>query len=922
MESYDGVQGLAQALCSSLREGIPTEACELHGSVFGKNLRPVRSPQSLFSIVCDAFKDRILQILIIAAIVSLIVGTIDDPAQGWMEGTAILVAVVIIVSVTSANEYIKQKQFIKLNAQADEVNSTVTRSGKESDISIYELVVGDVVAVRCGDILPVDGVLFKANKMAADESSITGESELVKKSVDKAPFLISGSKIAEGNGMMLVTAVGAHSALGKSRAILEDSEEEQTPLQEKLEVVADDIGKVGTGAGLFTFIALVIYDLYDAYQNWTWSSDNTRNIINAFIIMVTIIVVAVPEGLPLAVTISLAYSVGKMKDENNFVRHLQACETMGGANNICSDKTGTLTENKMTVTDLYTGLRNYESPSASAVAPPLRSALIENMCCNSTAFFATDASGAHVASGNMTECAMLMMCDGWGVKYTEVRSADREIAQFPFSSGTKRMSTVVKSESGGKVLTKGAAEIILSLCSFILLDDGEVVEMTSEHKTMIQAAIKDYANRALRAISLGYKELSPSEVAEFRGEEGPLQENIERDMVFVGIVGIQDPLRKEVPAAVKVAHKAGVIVRMVTGDNVETATAIAKNCGIIPADYIPDKNDYVVLQGFEFRELVGGLVTKEKEGSSSSSGSHSDKAEKSGEKDDDQDKKKEVVHSVGNLEMFTEIAARLRVLARSSPEDKFLLVTGLKQLGNVVAVTGDGSNDAPALKKSDVGLAMNLTGTGLAKDAADIILIDDNFASIITAIKWGRNIYDCIRKFLQFQLTVNVVALFMVFLGAVVVQESPLTAIQMLWVNLIMDTLAALALATAKPDIAVLNKTPYKRDEYIVTSDMALLISGTALFEIAWLLVILFLGPTIFGVETGWGHNTWNEENGKHFTIFFDVFVFLQVFNEINATKLQSSEFNVFKNILSNGLYVAIQVGTAIVQILLVQFGG
>lgn len=886
-------------------------------------MRPVHKPQSIFSIILDALGDRILQILIIAALVSLVVGSIEDPTAGWMEGTAILVAVVIIVTVTSGNEYIKQKQFIKLNAQADDVNVTVIRGGKESDISIYDLVVGDLVTVRCGDILAVDGVLIKSNKMAADESSITGESELVKKSVEKAPFLISGSKIAEGNGLMLATAVGSHSSLGKSRAILEDTEEEQTPLQEKLEVVADDIGKAGTGAGLFTFLALMVYNVYDAYKNWEWTSHNTDALINAFIIMVTIIVVAVPEGLPLAVTISLAYSVGKMKEENNFVRHLHACETMGGANNICSDKTGTLTENKMTVTDVYIGGQVLVRPQAKDLPDVTRNALVESICCNSTAFFAVDATGKKVASGNMTECAMLILCDGWGVKYSDIRSPDKEVSQFPFSSSTKRMTTVIRTDEGMKVLTKGAAEIVLGLCTSIMLADGEVVDLTAEHVTTIQATLKNFANRALRAISLAYRPMTKSEGAAFHGEEGPAQEDIEKDLVFLGMVGIQDPIRKEVPEAVRVAHKAGVTVRMVTGDNLETAVAIAKECGIIPADYIIDKNDYVVLTGADFRALVGGLVVTEKDSSSSGSsksGKKSKKSDKEGSKKEDE--KKEVTHRVGNLEMFTEIADRLRVLARSSPEDKFLLVTGLKQLENVVAVTGDGSNDAPALKKSDVGLAMNITGTGLAKDASDIILIDDNFASIITAIKWGRNIYDCIRKFLQFQLTVNVVALFMVFLGAVVIEQSPLTAIQMLWVNLIMDTLAALALATAKPDLAVLNKTPYKRDEYIVTPDMAVLICGTGLFQMAWLLVVLFLGSSMFGIDVSWGHEKWTEDNGRHFTIFFNVFVFLQVFNEINATKLLNSEFNVFRGILSNGLYVAIMIATVVIQILLVQFGG
>jgi Ca2+ transporting ATPase len=409
--------------------------------------------------------------------------------------------------------------------------------------------------------------------------------------------------------------------------------------------------------------------------------------------------------------------------------------------------------------------------------------------------------------------------------------------------------------------------------------------------------MKSYATQSLRTISFAYKDL-PNDRNHLTTEAAFSQSKIETDLVFIGAVGIEDPVRPEVPEAVLKANRAGVIVRMVTGDSAETAIKIAKQCNLLPVEYVYSPADLHIMEGHEFRVKVGGLV--------------SDLGEDG----------KAVSHRVGNLEAFKEVAARLRVLARSSPEDKFLLVTGLKQLGNVVAVTGDGTNDAPALKKSDVGLAMNICGTGIAKEAADIILIDDNFASIITAIKWGRNIYDCIRKFLQFQLTVSLAALFMSFLGAVVVQESPLTAIQMLWMNLIMDSLAALALATEKPTEEQLNRLPYSRDEYIITADMWKNIICMAAYQIKCLIVILFYGHVLFGVESSWGHSQWDMSNGKHFTIFFHIFVCLQLFNEINCRKLRASELNVFQGFFTNWVFLTILAFTFIVQIALVQYGG
>jgi Ca2+ transporting ATPase len=846
-------------------------------------------------MVLDALSDNVLQILILAAAISLAIGIWEDPHQGWMEGAAILLAVVIVVSVTTTNEYFKQKQFIKLNASADYVDIAVVRGGKEMEVPAEDIVVGDIVYLKAGDILQVDGVLFRGHGIKADESSITGESELIHKQPPgegtASPFLLSGSKISEGTGQMVVCAVGAKSLLGKSKEMLEEEEEEATPLQGKLEAIAEDIGKIGMAAGFLTFLALMVYLAINTIERGTWDRTSWKALIDSFIIMVTIVVVAVPEGLPLAVTLSLAYAVGQMKDENNFVRHLQACETMGGANNICSDKTGTLTENKMTAVRVFAQGQDYTRESVSELSPAIKQALYANICCNSTAFLSVSDSGKEVQSGSRTECALLSLAMLSGYDYRLIRTPERELLQVPFTSESKKMTTVTAAGDQVKVWTKGASEVVLGLCTYVLRGDGHIAPLEESERQTLLKEIKCYSSESLRTISFAYKDLQQSKSAQSPKE-------LETNLVFIGFIGIEDPIRPEVPEAVLKAQKAGVVVRMVTGDGIETAIKIAKQCHLLPAEYDYKPSDLHIMEGRGFREYVGGLVS-----------------------DIDEDGKA-TGHRVGNLEAFKEVAMRLRVLARSTPEDKFLLVTGLKELGNVVAVTGDGTNDAPALRKSDVGLAMNLSGTPLAKEAADIILIDDNFASIITAIKWGRNIYDCIRKFLQFQLTVNLVALFMSFLGAVVVKESPLTAVQMLWVNLIMDTLAALALATEKPSDSQLNRQPHSRSEYIITADMWRTILTMAVYQIAWLIVILFAGSRLFGVESSWGHAHWNLTNGKHFTLFFHIFVFLQLFNEINCRKLHSSELNVFDGFFTNWIFLGILIGTMIVQILLVQFGG
>jgi len=800
--------------------------------------------------------------------------------EGWWEGAAILLAVLIVVLVTSWNEYSKARQFTLLNAQAKEREVAVVRGGNEAKVSVFNLVVGDVLVVGNGDIVPVDGLLFRCHNIITDESSITGESEDIPKSLYTPsqpcnPFLFSGSKVLEGSGSLLVCAVGLNSFQGKAQSLMEESEEEKTPLQEKLEIIADDIGKIGVAAGLLTFLALTVYVLISIITDG-FSGGDMDDLLDAFIIMITIIVVAVPEGLPLAVTLSLAYSVGKMKEENNFVRHLQACETMGGADNICSDKTGTMTESSLKVVKLY--VENRSLAPSDPLPPSFLSLFSLSIAHNSTASLLLDPPNPPQRLGNVTELALLDLLYSWQVDYKTVRNPEKVLAQFPFSSSKKRMTTYVRlNDNKAIVLVKGAAEDIIPMCSYVSFE-GEKHALTGEDQGKLQEVVKDYSQEALRCIVLAYAETE--DMGESRREE------LEKDLTFLAVVGMEDKVREGVPEAVILAQRAGVVVRMVTGDSVETSIKVAKHCNLLPSSFTYPSNGFFVMEGQDFRRYTGGLVTTQ----------------------DDQGK---TTHSVRDLQAFEEVVGELRVLARSSPEDKFLLVCGLKQCGHVVAVTGDGSNDAPALRKADVGLSMNIVGTPLAKEAADILLMDDNFASIITSIKWGRNIYDCVRKFLQFQLTTNIVALIMCFVGAVITQETPLTAVQMLWVNMIMDSFAALALATESPSDELLSRPPYSRTESIITPDMWLTILSMAGYQIVWLAVIFFLGGPLLSLH--------GQEKD---TFFFHTFVLLQVFNEINCRKLKASELNVFKGITKQPIFNLIFFGTIVCQLLLVQFGG
>ena len=908
-----GVPSLLKFLQTDLSNGISALDFEERKKNFGTNY-PVQKPlNSLFYYIKEALKDTTLQILCLAAIVSLVINIVQEGIQtGWMEGMAIITAVLIIVTIGSTNDYMKERQFAKLNAEEDLIDVFVLRDGERKQISVFDLLVGDLLYVSTGDIIPVDGILVKCYKIKMDESSMTGETDLIKK-IDflelnndftqekqkkETIFLISGSKVMEGTGIMVVCTVGSNTQIGQLKLKLQE-ETPPTPLQEKLKVLAEKIGKIGLILAVITFLAMVLHLAFELIsgERSIKSLDNLRDLVNFFLLAILVIVIAVPEGLPLAVTLALAYSVGKMKHENNFVKHLASCEIMGGANNICSDKTGTLTQNKMKVVNLFIDDHDYKTDEFNKddIQKEILELLCMNICINSDATPKYDKNGISEHLGNKTECALLDLAMSWDCKYTDYRLAENIQDVLPFSSKNKRMSTIFKTNSGKFLLfTKGASEMVLDICTKFKGKNMNLILNEEKKDEINKKIIEKYSKKSLRTITLAYRELDSYNLHD-------LDENLESNLTLLAIAGVTDPLRPGVQEAIMKCKRAQIIVRMVTGDNLLTAVAIAKEAGIIDPN-ISDINlysseKYIVLEGKKFRDLVGGIVYKKNE-----------KGVEEGK--------------IKHLEIFKKIVDELKVLARSTPDDKYILVTGLKELQNVVAVTGDGTNDAPALKKADVGFAMGISGTMVARQAADIILLDDNFNSILTACKWGRNIYDSIRKFLQFQCTINVVALFIAFIGGAVIKECPLNAMEMLWVNLIQDTLASLALATEPPTEKLLERPPYGRNESLVTKDMWRNVLVQGVLQNILLLVILFKGPYFFGVPSSIDMGEWDPKKGVHYTLFFDIFVFLQVFNQINCRKLNRNEYNVFKGFFNNNLFLFIQCFIVIAQIFIVEFGG
>lgn len=944
LEDIGGTQGLLQGLGVDDKRGLSTtasasnagsdgRAAPYHATiedrhrVYGKNAIPSKKTKGLFELMWIALQDKVLIILGIAAVVSLALGIYQsvgveptiivspecpegcaEPQVDWVEGLAILIAVAIVVLVGSVNDWQKERQFKKLNEKKDDRMCNVLRDGERSQLNTKDLCVGDICIVEPGEILPVDGVFLRGHNVKCDESSVTGESDLIRKFPfedcieerdnlqpgsrrKKDCFMLSGTKITDGVGEYVVIAVGKSSFNGRIMMALR-GDSESTPLQIKLNHLAELIAKLGAAAGLLLFIALMIrFFVQLGTKPGRTADEKAQSFIQILIISVTVVVVAVPEGLPLAVTLALAFATKRMTAQNLLVRVLASCETMANANVICTDKTGTLTQNRMTVVAMTVGVntkcvrRLADHPDRSNakedektielndlnehVSEDVRDLLNLSIAVNSTAFAEIDPdTGNTIFVGSKTETALLEMAQNLGWTPAKDLRENAEIVQMiPFSSEQKSMACVIKCDKSYRLLVKGASEIVTGRATKKISTDGQVTAMTEKDQLNNNETIQFYANQCLRTIGICYRDFEQWPPSEWHGEEGePSFAFLAQDLTLLAVTAIEDPLRPGVIESVAKCQRAGVQVKMCTGDNVLTARSIAAQCGI----FSPGG---VVIEGPIFRKLT-----------------HAEKL---------------------------DIAPRLQIMARSSPEDKRLLAEIYKELGLVVAMTGDGANDAPALAAANVGFSMGIAGTEIAKEASDIIIMDDSFSSLVMSIVWGRCVNDSVKKFLQFQLSVNITAVVITFVSSVASdsETSVLTAVQLLWVNLIMDTFAALALATDPASESSLDRKPDRKTAPLITPDMCKQILGQAIFQIVVCFVLHWAGLRILGLESN------PTTDAELSALVFNVFVFCQIFNQINCRRLDR-HLNCFEGFWRNYWFMGIFLIMVGGQIIIIEFGG
>jgi Ca2+-transporting ATPase len=810
-------------------------------------LTPPKRP-SIWKLYLEKFQDPVIRVLLVAAVFSLIISIIESE---YAETIGIFFAIFLATGIGFYFEYDANKKFDLLNAVGEETPVTVIRNGKIKEIPRKDIVVGDIVVLNTGEEVPADGTLVEAVSLQVNESTLTGEL-MVNKTTDEAHFddeatypsntVMRGTTITDGHGIMRVERVGDATEIGKVARQSTEQSQEQTPLNIQLTKLANLIGKAGFTIAALTFIVFTTKDLYSfitsenfiGINDWHSWLEIARIVLKYFMMAVTLIVVAVPEGLPMSVTLSLALNMRRMLKTNNLVRKMHACETMGAITVICTDKTGTLTQNLMQV---YEAQVDESQPDLVA----------EGIAANSTAFLEEKAEGEKPSGvGNPTEIALLLWLNGKGQNYMKLREEAKVVNQLTFSTERKYMATLVDSPIQKKriLYIKGAPEIVMSKCN---LDKAQIDKYNEQ--------LLAYQNKAMRTLGIAYKvvpENASDDCAELVGEGG---------MTFLGIFAISDPIRPDVPDAVKKCQSAGIGVKIVTGDTPGTATEIARQIGL----WTPQDTERNRITGVEFAALSD--------------------------------------------EEALDRVLDLKVMSRARPMDKQRLVQLLQQKGAVVAVTGDGTNDAPALNHAQVGLSMG-TGTSVAKEASDITLLDDSFNSIATAVMWGRSLYKNIQRFIVFQLTINVVALLSVLLGAFFGTELPLTVTQMLWVNLIMDTFAAMALASIAPSMDVMNEKPRRRTDFIITPVMRNTIFGVGLG-----FLIILMGLLVYFNNLKDGMNT------HHLTVFFTIFVMLQFWNLFNA-----SVFGTNHSFFKDAGHALGMLGVALIilvgQILIVSFGG
>lgn len=808
---------------------------------YGVNILTPPEKEPLWKQFLEKFTDPLIIILMIAGVLSIGISFyeyfgLNEGFTVFFEPIGIFVAILLATGLAFYFELKADKEFAILNQVNDDELVEVIRNGNATQIPKKDVVVGDIVIINTGAEVPADGELLECVSLNVDESTLTGE-PMCHKSVDEKDFdpdatyptnhVLKGTKVMEGHGIFRVTAVGDKTENGKVFVAAQIDDSVKTPLNEQLDGLSDLITKLSYGFAVLVVVGrLLIYFLGDNSMEW---AHITAYVLQTLMIAVTLIVVAVPEGLPMAVTLSLAYSMRRMLKTNNLVRKMHACETMGATTVICTDKTGTLTQNQMSVEETqFYGLAN------QALGTDETSRLIkEGIALNSTASLDLSNPDKPVVLGNPTEGALLLWLRNNGIDYRNLKDNANIVEELPFSTERKYMAAVVESaQLGGKKIlyVKGAPEIIRSLCKQI---DKNV------NIADIDKQLTDYQNRAMRTLGFAYQVLNDSDMAIADGKV------IAENLTFMGIVAIADPVRKDVPAAVQKCMAAGINVKIVTGDTPGTAKEIGRQIGL----WTKKDSDSAIITGAEFEKLS----------------------------DDELDKK----------------VLELKIIARARPMDKKRLVESLQRNNQVVAVTGDGTNDAPALKAAHVGLSMG-DGTSVAKEASDITIIDNSFSSICRAVMWGRSLYQNIQRFLLFQLTVNVAACFIVLVGAFMGTESPLTVTQMLWVNLIMDTFGAMALASLPPSQSVMKDKPRDRKAFILTKPMMKDILGVGGFFFLLLVVFLYIFQhTEITQMTDLLHCKLGEANGLspyEQTLLFSIFVWTHLWYMFNTRSFETGK--------------------------------
>ncbi len=821
-------------------KGLSDSQAEASRAKYGANSFAAQSHESLARRIWEASTEPMLLMLIFAAVITLAVNITRYFTGGeynFLECVGIFAAISLSVVITIITEGKSAKAFEALNRINEDTLIKVLRNGEAQLVTQKDIVVGDIIMAETGDKIVADGRLLDSNDLSVDESALTGESLPVKKNADfacskttpvaeRANMLYSGCFVSAGNGRMLVTGVGNDTEFGQIAQELSSIEKTTTPLQEKLDKLGKQITVLGASAAAIVFLIELVQFMLRGQLNLDTVSD-------AFITSIVLIVAAVPEGLPTIVAVSLALNIIKMSKENALVKKMIACETIGCVNIICSDKTGTLTENKMTVQKVYTH-GELKEPESLHEEDTL---LLRNFCINSNANI-TRENGSWSFIGNPTECSLLAAADKAGVDYQTLRHEADVVRVFPFSSQNKDMSTIVRENGECILYTKGNPEKILSLCANV----GET------EKTDILRLMEEFQSKAGRLLAFSHKVLS----GVYQGES---QAELEQNMLFDGFVVISDPLSPDVYEAIRTCRSAGIEVKMLTGDNIRTARAIAEELHML------DK-DHIAVEAADIEKLS------------------------------DEELKQEL--------------KRIQVIARSTPLVKMRVVKLLKEEKNVVAVTGDGINDAPAIKHADVGIAMGIAGTDVTKEASDMVLLDDSFSTIVKAVQWGRGIYENFKRFIQFQLTVNVSSVVVVIASILAGFQAPFTALELLWINIIMDGPPALTLGLEPIRADLLKHKPTKRNENILSKSMLIRIFANGFYISAIFMLQHF-------------RNFLGAAPEEEATVLFTLFVLFQLFNAFNCRELDNTPM--FRNLLRNKLMLGVFLLVLVLQFLITQFG-